>query len=1007
MAKLDFPDASYSPWVAPNNVIYTYIGTSPNGYWEANTANAATNLTAVFVERTGSSMTGALKLDNAASVSLPDISFDGDVNTGLYSPGADSLAIATGGTQRVTVDSSGNVGIGTTSPASGLQLSGAATSNSRFTLTQTTAGLSGTVQQGSTGFALAALGSQNMLFETNGVRRMTIESSGRLLVGASSGTTEVAAKFQARAGTAAAQGTIMLSRGAANPTNAQTIGDILFTDSNEGQGAKISAVPEANWATNDYPTRLAFFTTADNASSPTERMRINSSGNVGIGTTGPGAKLEVGGSAAFRTDADVRLTIGSSGSIGSNDSNFIRAATDQVIYNAATSSGRHSWEIAGSEKVRIDSSGKVGIGTSAPTHELEVAGRIALVGLQDAFQNSSIPTFYRSGSTSGSYPFDNFGHLIIQSRADGSPRDIIFATGVSGANKTVIDSSGRLLLGTSSSIDVASTAPAIMQVTQGGSGLSGAFYSTANASGPGGVIALGHGRNSSSGLLSSGDVMGQVRFAGADGTDLETVGAQISAEVDGTPGANDMPGRLVFSTTADGASSPTERLRIDSSGSVGIANTSPSRDPGGTHSLALGNNTRAASLDLYGNTKNYAIYSGNVGQLGFYSLSDSTERMTIDSSGNVGIGTTGANTKLQIENGSISVGSSTNTNSTNTLIAGYGYILSGTKYGNTSIRSTYSNATNSASLEFYTALESTTTAERMRIDSSGNVGIGTTSASGLLHLAGSAASLYFEDTASSNTLSRIYKSGSSLLINSRHTSAGQIVFNSENSSGTVSERMRIDSAGNVLIGTSTLFGSGGITFTTAGAIVSPQVYGQVVSSSPRDVHVDSVGLFGYVSSIRESKANIRAQSNVDWIYQLEPVTFNYKSKDPKSGEYTGVESDVEYGLIAEDVESICPELCFYDDTDNGQKLSGIHYKKLITPMLKALQDANSKIETLEQRLSDAGIAQRYPAPWQRRALKLHHILLTDFVLCKSVVITVPTTIDAETTGVKPFCQTYI
>lgn len=107
MAKLDFPDASYSPWVAPNNVIYTYIGTSPNGYWEANTANAATNLTAVFVERTGSTMTGALKLDNAASVSLPDISFDGDVNTGLYSPGADSLAIVTAGTQRVVIDSSG------------------------------------------------------------------------------------------------------------------------------------------------------------------------------------------------------------------------------------------------------------------------------------------------------------------------------------------------------------------------------------------------------------------------------------------------------------------------------------------------------------------------------------------------------------------------------------------------------------------------------------------------------------------------------------------------------------------------------------------------------------------------------------------------------------------------------------------------------------------------------------------------------------------------------------
>jgi hypothetical protein len=49
----------------------------------------------------------------------------------------------------------------------------------------------------------------------------------------------------------------------------------------------------------------------------------------------------------------------------------------------------------------------------------------------------------------------------------------------------------------------------------------------------------------------------------------------LMGQVDGTPGANDMPGRLVFSTTADGASSPTERLRIDSSGRVGIGTTSP------------------------------------------------------------------------------------------------------------------------------------------------------------------------------------------------------------------------------------------------------------------------------------------------------------------------------------------------------------------------------------------------------------------------------------------------
>jgi hypothetical protein len=70
-------------------------------------------------------------------------------------------------------------------------------------------------------------------------------------------------------------------------------------------------------------------------------------------------------------------------------------------------------------------------------------------------------------------------------------------------------------------------------------------------------------------IVQSGDRLGGIRFAGWDGASY-TGAALISSEVDGTPGTNDMPGRLVFSTTADGASSPTERMRIDSAGRVGI-----------------------------------------------------------------------------------------------------------------------------------------------------------------------------------------------------------------------------------------------------------------------------------------------------------------------------------------------------------------------------------------------------------------------------------------------------
>jgi hypothetical protein len=79
--------------------------------------------------------------------------------------------------------------------------------------------------------------------------------------------------------------------------------------------------------------------------------------------------------------------------------------------------------------------------------------------------------------------------------------------------------------------------------------------------------------------------LGLISFNGSDGTDLVSVGATIKAEVDGTPGADDMPGRLVFSTTADGASAPTERMRIDSNGQIQMGRTAPV----GNERLALQN----------------------------------------------------------------------------------------------------------------------------------------------------------------------------------------------------------------------------------------------------------------------------------------------------------------------------------------------------------------------------------------------------------------------------------
>ena len=80
-------------------------------------------------------------------------------------------------------------------------------------------------------------------------------------------------------------------------------------------------------------------------------------------------------------------------------------------------------------------------------------------------------------------------------------------------------------------------------------------------------------RNASVGshtIVQNNDVLLSLKGFGSDGTNFEEA-AQIEMQVDGSPGNDDMPGRIVFKTTADGASTPTERLRIGSAGQIGIA----------------------------------------------------------------------------------------------------------------------------------------------------------------------------------------------------------------------------------------------------------------------------------------------------------------------------------------------------------------------------------------------------------------------------------------------------
>jgi hypothetical protein len=149
-----------------------------------------------------------------------------------------------------------------------------------------------------------------------------------------------------------------------------------------------------------------------------------------------------------------------------------------------------------------------------------------------------------------------------------------------------------------------------------------------------------------------------LRFDFYDGTTY-LPGAGIFAEVDGTPGTNDMPGRLIFSTTADGAASMTERMRIAADGNVGIGTASP----GERLSIAGAANVYASLLSTGGvKTQLNAADATGAGAIGtvtnhpFRLETNNTERMRITAAGDVGIGTSSPAKKLSISIGDVNDG---------------------------------------------------------------------------------------------------------------------------------------------------------------------------------------------------------------------------------------------------------------------------------------------------------------------------------------------------------------
>ena len=171
----------------------------------------------------------------------------------------------------------------------------------------------------------------------------------------------------------------------------------------------------------------------------------------------------------------------------------------------------------------------------------------------------------------------------------------------SGSNNIVLDSSGRVLVGTSSATNNLRLDAKLAVVSTGSGNLGGVNLTNYGGTGSGAAsfIDFNRSRGTTDGSftsVASGDVLGYLAWRGATGSGFD-VFSQITTEVDGTPGAGDAPGRLVFSTTADGASSPTERMRISQGGKVIVNDTTTILDATFSVLAQSGNNAIALRSD--------------------------------------------------------------------------------------------------------------------------------------------------------------------------------------------------------------------------------------------------------------------------------------------------------------------------------------------------------------------------------------------------------------------------
>jgi hypothetical protein len=537
----------------------------------------------------------------------------------------------------------------------------------------------------------------------------------------------------------------------------------------------------------NYNGRLEFRTTASGGHTgiqPAIRMVIKATGNVGIGSISPSQKLDVNGAAIFGAGTTRLTTYSDSGYAGIYNGSSL--TSDESIYMGG---GNIFFYGDGAEKMRINSSGNVGIGTTSPTATLDIKGDGAEIFLKSA----------------------DYSVARIIPRGTGSNLDKgLLSLFDAGTEDVRIDTAGNSWFN-GGNVGIGQGSPTAKLHLKGDGGTSGLTFKTTDFSNNEIFYVMDGGR----------------------------VGVRYWPFSIGIPSTSSLATNAVFQVEEAGL------LTVLTTGNVGIGTASPS-----AKLEVIGTGTQLGSTGYYINSSfkgssNVGVFLGHnntnngngmvagINKLAFLTYGTSWgERMVIDGSGNVTINAGNlflANSSSRISNGANGeIGFNYNTGATGGLAwygGGTSSTFSVTNTGNLSL-SGHIYVSQPKTISFANAqtirdngggglairvpiyrldliagtdagnghitFQTNNGTERMRVSNGGNVGIGTTSPNAVFEVTGSAEDNWagrFENTNSG---------GYGILAKIAGTSANERIFEARVGTST---KMLIDGSGNVGIGT--------------------------------------------------------------------------------------------------------------------------------------------------------------------------------------------------------------